>query len=84
MRTWHNRAASDSYNAWQRVRTRVAHKGLSLPDMKRLWEFAGLSRKPWDCESFDMRNALRATGATADATWQRVAKRNSFRTKSRT
>jgi hypothetical protein len=39
----------DSYNSWQRVRTRVAHKGLSLPAyLKSLWTFAGLARKPWD------------------------------------
>ena len=45
----------DSYNSWQRVRTRVAHKGLSLPEyLKRLWEFASLNRKPYDCDPYDI------------------------------
>jgi hypothetical protein len=38
-------------NQYGRARSRQAHKGIR-PDayMRRLWEFAGLVRKPWDLE----------------------------------
>jgi hypothetical protein len=44
----------DSYNAWSKVRTRVAHKGMDIPEyLKSLPEFVGLVRKPWDLKPLE-------------------------------
>ena len=48
----------DSYNAWSRVRTRIAHKGMDIPEyLKALPGFVGLARKPWDMCPYDFATA---------------------------
>jgi hypothetical protein len=48
----------DSYNAWSRIRTRVAHKGMDIPEyLKALPQFVGLARKPWDLTAWDFTTA---------------------------